>query len=344
MAIVEINDLKPGMVVNKDIDDYKTGSILVKNGTVLNRRLILLIKNLGIRQIDILDEAAYLKEHPEDNLIIKFEVLSDKVESVFSDVKIGKKVVISEVSEEVDMLIIELTKNDNILGRLRELKETDDYTFNHSMNVCMLSTMVGKWLGYNQVELKQLSLAGLFHDIGKMKISKNIINKPDKLTEEEFEIIKKHTIYGFNIISETVGISKNVALGVLQHHEREDGRGYPHGVRGDKIHEFAKIIAVCDIYDAMTSDRVYKSKQSPFLAAEHLDESSFKNLDPRITRIFLDNISNFYVGNVVKLSNGEIGEIVYIYPNKPTIPIVKVGDKFVDFLKERDIKVVDILK
>jgi len=344
VAIIEINHLRPGMVVNKDIDDYRTGSVLVKNGTVLNRRLILLIKNLGIKQVNILDEGDYLKEHPEENFIIKYEVLSDKVGTVFSDIKIGKKIVISEISEEVDMLIIELTKNDNVLGRLRELEQTDDYTFNHSMNVCMLSTMVGKWLGYNQVELKQLSLTGLFHDIGKMKISQNIINKPDKLTEEEFEIIKKHPIYGYNIISETVGISKNVALGVLQHHEREDGSGYPHGVRGDKIHEFAKIIAVCDIYDAMTSDRVYKNKQSPFLVAEHLDESSFKNLDPKITRIFLDSISSFYVGNVVKLNNGEIGEIVYIYPNKPTIPIVKVGDKFIDFLKERDIKVVDILK
>ena len=344
MTLVEISDLKPGMVVNKDVDDLKSGAVLVKNGTVLNRRLILLMKNLGIRRVETLDEEIFLKEHPEERLIINFEVLSDKAEKVFSNIKYGKKIMISEISEEMDMLIVELIKNNNILGRLRELEERDDYTFNHSMNVCMLSTMVGKWLGYNQVELKQLSLAGLFHDIGKLRISDDIINKPGKLTEEEFEIIKKHPIYGYNCINEAVGISKNVALGVLQHHEREDGQGYPYGVSGDKIHEFAKVIGICDIYDAMTSDRVYKKKESPFYVAEHLDEGSFKNLDPKITRMFLDNISKFYVGNVVKLSNGEVGEIVYVHPHEATKPIVKVGEKFIDFLSEQDLKIVDIIK
>lgn len=344
MMLVDVSNLKPGMVVNKDVENLKTGVILVKGGTVLNRRLILLIRNMGIRKIETLDEEIFLEDHPEERLIINYEILSDKTEKIFNDIKFGKKILISEISEEMDMLINELIKNNNVLGRLRELEERDDYTFNHSLNVCMLSTMIGKWLGYSKVELKQLSMSGLFHDIGKLKISDDIINKPGKLTEEEFEIIKKHPIYGYDYIKETIGISNNVALGVLQHHEREDGKGYPYGLKKDKIHEFAKIIAVCDIYDAMTSDRVYRKKQSPFIVAEHLGEECFKNLDPKITRVFLDNISKFYVGNIVRLSNGDIGEIVYIHPQASTKPIVKVKNRFIDFLNEQDIKIIDIIK
>lgn len=344
MSYIEISNLKPGMVINKDVENLETGTILIKNGTVLNKRLILLMRKLGIKRVDVLDEEFFLNELPEESLNMRFEMLSNKMENVFEDVKYGKKIIVSEVSEEVDLLIEELRKNNNILGRLRELEERDDYTFNHSLNVCMLSTMIGKWLGYNQVELKQLSLAGLFHDIGKLKISDDIINKPGKLTEREFQIIKKHPIYGYDCIIDTVGISKNVALGVLEHHEREDGSGYPHGIKGDEIHEFAKIIAVSDIYDAMTSNRAYKKRESPLYVAEHLDESSFKNIDPRVTRVFLENISKFYVGNIVKLSNGEIGEIIYIHPNEVTKPIVKVGERFIDFLNEKDLEIVDIIK
>jgi HD-GYP domain-containing protein (c-di-GMP phosphodiesterase class II) len=344
VTVADVRDLKPGMVIDKDIVNMRTGAILIGSGTVLNRKLILHIKNLGLKEVDIFDEKSFLKEHPEDSLVIKYEKLSDKVENTFNDIKIGKKIILTEISDEVDDLIVELISNNNILGRLKQLEKRDNYTFNHSLDVCMLATMVGKWLGYSQIQLKQLSMAGIFHDIGKLKISDDIINKPEKLTKTEFEIIKKHPIYGYDILNETVGISRNVAIGVLQHHERQDGSGYPYGLKGNEIHEFARIIAICDIYDAMTSNRVYKRKESPFLVAEHLDDESFRNLDPRITRIFLDNISKFYVGSKVKLSNGEVGDIIFVNPQMPTKPIVKVGEKYINFLEEKKLQIVDIIK
>src|SRR5690606_2276026 len=106
--------------------------------------------------------------------------------------------------------------------------------------------------------------------------------KPGRLTEDEYDLVKNHTIFGYNLLNETVGISKNIAFGALQHHEREDGSGYPLGLDSKKIHEFAKIIAVCDVYNAMTTERVYKGKQSPFLVAEQIFRDSFCTLDPRI--------------------------------------------------------------
>lgn len=346
MTLLHIKQLRPGMVLDKDVETIKTGISLLNSGAVLNKKNITLIEKNKIEYINILEKA-----DDTDRFVIiedkefkrKHEKLTKETELILNNVRLGKKVILTEISETVDDLIDELTENNNILGRLRGLKDADEYTFGHSLNVCMLSTMVGKWLNYSDVELKRLSFAGLFHDIGKQKISLDIINKPSNLTDKEFEIIKKHTIYGYNILTDTVGLNKNVSLGALQHHEREDGSGYPFGLKSNKIHEFAKIIAVCDVFDAMTSKRVYKDKESPFIVAELLNKNSFGMLDPRITFEFLNNISKFYIGNVVKLNNGMVGEIIYMYNNTPTRPIVKVKNEFIDLFKKRELQIIDVI-
>ena len=338
------NELKPGMVLSEDVDSLRSGAILVSKNTVLNKKIIKRIYNYGIRYVYIYSEDNMPQEISNNSLEIKYEILSDKMENVFADIKIGKKIILTEINEEVNELVDEVLKNDNILGIIRELEEKDDYTFNHSLNVSMLATMLGKWLGYSMKQIKQLALTGLFHDIGKLKVPDNIINKPGELTELEFGKIKEHPIYGYNILKETVGISNNISLGVLQHHEREDGSGYPLGLKGNEIHEYAKIIAVCDTYDAITSNRVYKPKSSPFFAAEILEEKSFTVLEPRITRIFLDKIAGFYVGCTVLLSNGQEGDIVYIHPQAPTKAIVKTENEFINFLEPQNISIVDIIK
>lgn len=345
MALLSIDEVKVGMVLNSSIDNEATGAILLTSGTVLNRNNIFTLKSLGVKFIDV-----YINNDEEDFLIVnnegfreKYNKYAEKTRSIFYNARFGKKLVICEIGDVVSEMIEEITKSNNILARLRQIEEDDDYTFQHSLDVCMLSTMIGKWLGYTPVELKQLSLAGLFHDIGKVKIPDNIIYKPGKLTEIEFDLVKKHTIFGYNLLNETLGISKNVAAGALQHHEREDGSGYPLGLSSKKIHEFAKIIAVCDIYDAMTTERVYRGKQSPFLVAEQIFQDSFGTLDPRIATVFINNISKFYVGNIVKLNSGDIGEIIYIHRQMPTRPIVKIEEKFIDLLTDRFYHIADVI-
>lgn len=344
MQKTKTHELEPGMVLADDVGSIRSGAILISKGTVLNKKSIKKIYDQGIRYVYIYDENDISSSLEENKLEIKYEILADKLDNVFTDIKIGKKIILTEINNEVDSLIDEIIDNDNILARIRELEEKDDYTFNHSLNVSMLATMLGKWMRYSQKQIKQLAIAGLFHDIGKLKINDNIINKPGKLTDEEFKKIKEHSIYGYNILKETVGISKNISLAVLQHHEREDGSGYPLGLKGNQIHEYAKIIAICDTYDAMTSNRVYKSKKSPFFAAEILRDEGFNILDPKMTRVFLDKIAGFYVGCTVLLSNGEEGDIVYIHPQAPTKAIVKLGDKFIDFLEPQNLEIVDIIK
>lgn len=344
MVKVHTDELKPGMVLSDDVGGLRSGAILVSKGTVLNKKIIRGIQNQGIKHVLIYGPEDDSEDLKQNSFVIRYRKLSDKVENVFSDIRLGKKIILTEINDELDDLIVEVIQHNNILGRLRQLEEKDDYTFNHSLNVSMLATMVGKWLNYTDKQIKQVALTGLFHDIGKLKISDNIIHKPGKLTKEEREAMMKHPIYSYNILLDTVGISKNVLISVLQHHEREDGSGYPYGVEGDKIHEYAKIIAVCDVYDALTSDRYYKKKTSPFYAAEVLEEQSFGILNPQITRLFLDKVSEFYVGCKVLLTNGEIGEIIYVHPQRPTKTIVKVGDEYINFLKPQDVSIVDIIK
>lgn len=336
-------DLKPGMVLAEDVGSLTSGAILVSKNTVLNKKTIERIFGYRINHVFIYSEEDMISEI-DNKLEVKYEILADKMEDVFTDIKIGKKIILNEINEELDDLVDEILENDNILGRMRELEEKDDYTFNHSLNVSMLSTMLGKWIGYSQKQIKQLALTGLFHDIGKLKIPDNIINKPGKLTDAEFAKMKQHSIYSYNILKETIGISSNIAMGALQHHEREDGSGYPLGLKGSEIHEYAKIIAVCDVYDAITSNRVYRTKVSPFFAAEILSGEGFTVLDSRFTRVFLDKIAEFYVGCTVLLSNGDKGQIIYIHPQDRTKAVVKVGDEFIDFLKPQEIEIADIIK
>ena len=346
MPLIGIKDAKTGMVLNRSVENLETGIILLTSGTVLNKKIIASLINQGIEYINIFEKQNDKKDFfivKDDSFYQKYDMLVDSTKTVLSNIKLGKKIIVTEISDVVDDMIGEIVRVNNILSRIRQLKENNDYTFRHSLNVSMLATMVGKWLGYNNIELKQISLAGLFHDIGKMKISDDIINKPDKLNPKEFELVKKHTIYGYNILKETIGISKNISLAALQHHEREDGSGYPLGVKSDKIHEYAKIIAVCDVFDAMTSNRVYKEKDCPFLVAEHIANNSFGILDARVSTVFLNNISKFYVGNIVKLSTGEIGEIIYVHNQMPTRPVIKVDDKYIDLLTEKGINIIDIV-
>ncbi|RKD30881.1 HD-GYP domain-containing protein [Thermohalobacter berrensis] len=342
MAKISLNQVKPGMVIMKDIISKKNGLMILAAGNALNEKYINYLKQQGIKQVDVVaKDTNNKKEVPakDENFIEKYNSLHSKTKKILKNLKVGKKIVIKEVSDVVDDMMDELMKINNIFGKLNQLKENNDFIYDHCVVVSMLATMVGKWLNYSKSELKQLAYAGLFHDIGKMKISEAILNKRGFLTEEESKFIKKHPIYGYNILSETVGISKKVALGVLQHHERENGSGYPLGVTSEKIHEFAKIIAICDIFH----NKIYKNKECPFTVAEYINTKSFEVLDPRISKVFLDNIAKFYVGNTVKLNDGKVGKIVLVHKDIPTRPIIKVGEKFINLKEEKKYKIVNIL-
>ncbi|KXG74223.1 HD-GYP domain-containing protein [Thermotalea metallivorans] len=351
MRLVRTQDLQEGMILAEDIAG-KYDIVFLTGGTVLSDRHIESLKKLDISYIYVMEkteEAVQEKERHSSVIIVdrqfnkEYVQTIDQFKNMYQQIGLGNKIEHEVVGKFVMPLLKEVVKSNNILGRLRQVESTDAYTFRHSMNVGILSAMIGKWLHYGEKDLENLTIAAMFHDIGKSKIPEEIINKPTVLTEEEFEIVKKHTTYGYEILKTTVGISFDICCGVLQHHERMDGSGYPLGIKGDKIHEFAKIIAVADVFDAMTSQRMYRSKESPFKVAEYIAENSFGILDPFIVGTFLENISRYYVGNIVKLNSGEVGEIVLLNKQMPTRPLVKVNDKFIDLLTNSQYEIVEVI-
>ena len=341
-TLVSIDKLEMGMILENDIVDENTGTILIAKNMGITKAFVERLAKHGIENVYIKKEVIPEEKYNEP-LMNKYASVEKDLDNIFMEVKDGKSLDGEGLVEDMKGFVEEIVKERDILTQMRLLKKTDDYTFNHSLGVSTLAASMGKWLGYSEVEIEELSIAGLFHDIGKLMIPEEIINKPGELTEEEFEIIKKHSEYSAKILRESGDYNNNIIMGVLQHHERMDGSGYPNGIKGDNIHKYGRIIGICDVYHALTSRRVYKDKENPLKVAEYIRSEGFTKLDPYMTGVFLKNISKCYVGNKVVLSTGEIGEIVYTYPQDDTKPIVKVGDKFVDTLKEMNIEVVDIV-
>jgi HD-GYP domain-containing protein (c-di-GMP phosphodiesterase class II) len=191
-------------------------------------------------------------------------------------------------------------------------------------------------------EIEEVTIAGLLHDIGKIKLDKNILHKPGNLSKKEFDHIKKHSQFGYDIIK-SQNISTDIKMGVLLHHEKIDGSGYPLGLKGADIHKYAKIIAIADIYDAMTSDRPHRKKFSPFTAIQMFEQKSYGLLDTKFLFVFLENIAHNYLGTDVLLSTGKEAKIVFIHNTSPSRPIVQVDNSMIDLMVEPNIMINEII-
>lgn len=273
----------------------------------------------------------------------KHHEMIEETKAAFDSLKTGDELDLNSIKKHVEEAIPDMVRNNDVLMRLGQLKESDDYTYQHCLRVSILATMIGKWMGYNKEMLQELATSALMFDIGKMKIPDFIMNKPD-LTEDEFEVIKKHAQLGYSVLMKTKGITNNMKYSALQHHERLDGSGYPLRLKSGQIHEFAKIIMVCDIFDAMISDRPYRKRLSPFQAAEYLSWQSGETLDSKICYILISNLSEFYVGKRVRLSSDEVGRIIYVDVNFPTRPVVALDSGVIrDLVKEKHLQIEEIV-
>lgn len=193
----------------------------------------------------------------------------------------------------------------------------------------------------NKDDTDELVLAGLLHDIGKLKIPKQIITKNGKLTDAEYRVVKYHPALGYEILKNT-SVSDRVKKAALMHHERYDGGGYPSGLKGEEITEFGRIVAIADVYDAMTANRVYRDGLCPYDVIEHF-QKDMNIYDPHFLLVFLEHTAESYVSNKVRLSNGEEGKILMINKTNISRPVVMVGDKVRDLSREKDLKVVKLL-
>ena len=342
-VFVSVVECIPGMKMAETIfNDY--GAVIVSEDTILDRNIIDKIKRLGIIKIKIYDSS-------NDNIIVsgtelfraQYNENIDAVKDILHDISAGKELDAKKVNEVSDSIITRINENRDIVSCINQMRSADEYTYSHSINVSLICMLIGKWLRFDYYKIKELVQAGLLHDIGKGKIPLEILNKPGVLTSDEYEEMKMHTLYGYRIAEKIPNLNDNILNGILMHHEREDGSGYPLNLKGDQIGEFAKIIAIADIYDAMTSNRVYRVKESPFDVFVLMEKDSFGVLDQRITSIFLKNIGSYYIGDFVRISTGDIGEIVYINPIHISQPIIRVNNKYIDLYLEKNVKILELI-
>jgi len=204
--------------------------------------------------------------------------------------------------------------------------------------------VLGKWLGIKGPALREVVLAGLLHDIGKTQIPLEILNKAGRFTSVEREVMQEHATYGYELVKNTRQLSKDVLMGIWQHHERMDGEGYPFGLSNGEISTYARILAVADTYDAMTSNRVYQNAVTPFKVVEEVFSELFCKLDPAISMTFLENLKDSLIGYIVRLSDGNEARVIYLDKVRPAQPVVKVANGlYIDLEKRRDLSIVEVI-
>lgn len=254
--------------------------------------------------------------------------LQDKVKhaviSMFDDARMGRALPIAEMIPLVDEISLSVSRNPGALLSLARLKTKDDYTYLHWVAVCALMIALGKQMGVQGSELKSLGMAGLLHDVGKMGIPDQVLNKPGRLTDEEFIVVKSHSVKGWEMLSKCPHVEA-VALDVcLHHHERVDGTGYPDRLSGDALSLYARMGAVCDVYDAITSNRCYKAGWAPAEALRKMAEWQDGHFDESVFRAFVKTVGIYPVGTLLKLKSGRLAVVVEQSSQSLLKPLVKV--------------------
>ncbi|MGE5415264.1 MAG: HD-GYP domain-containing protein [Acidobacteriota bacterium] len=324
MRRISVNSLRPGMVVGRAIFD-NDGRALLSAGITLNDIQIKHLIETGFTSIYIKNNiAADVTESPD---VISDETRIETIRLVkesFQTLELRRRLNISSVQATVDTLIDELLMNRSILINLADIRSHDDYTFSHCVSVCVLAIMTGITMGFNEQRLKEIGIGALLHDIGKVRIAQDILTKPGELSDDEYNEIKCHPEYGFDILRTYDAVPLLSAHIAFQHHERWDGKGYPRQLVSDEIHEYARIVAVADVYDALMADRPYRPAYSVNQAVTIISRMSGTQFDPKVLNALVSNIAIFPVGSVVALSTGEIGVVIQVHKELPAKPLIRV--------------------
>lgn len=266
-------------------------------------------------------------------------VLQDSIQKVLeSDAPLDEKTLL----EQSTSLITPGATTIEIFDMIHNMRQYDDSTYAHCINVSLICRIMAKWLKFNKEDTDVLTMCGLLHDIGKLSIPDEIVKKPGKLTAEEYSLIQTHTIRGFEALQKQ-DLDKRIVNSALMHHERCDGSGYPNGLMAHQIDDFAKIVCIADVYDAMTASRVYRGPQCPFKVISIFEEEGLQKYDPQFILTFLERIVSSYMHNNVRLSDGRIGEVIMINPQKLSRPIIHVGNDYVDLSKETSLTIEDLV-
>lgn len=338
-SAVRVERCKEGDILAEDVF-ASNGIKLVVKGTTVNEYIRDRLLQFGVKNVRIYNgepdtEPSKEKKFHEDY----FEHIIE-VKNLISELASGKRFDYFQVEETTDGIYRHAGKfgRDSLVKCLHGIKNADEYTYCHCVNTALYCMLIAGWLGLPETEIKKAVKAGLLHDIGKSRVPPEILKKKGPLTQNEYVIMQQHPILGYGILFDEETVEEEVKQAVLMHHERFNGTGYPLGTPGRNLGLLSRIVAIADVYDAMTSDRVYRRRVTPFHAFRMFTGDFVGYFDMQIARLFVDRMAAYMVGSDVLLDNGEKGKIVYVPPQDIISPIVSVGDGFIKTGRSGEIK------
>lgn len=351
--------LVPGMIVAEDVYTMDRQLVLAK-GTVLNDNYIMKLDLYGIFTVyvkdkipDISMQAAAPKSPSNSERIKKDPAFKEFKREYDLNVSALKSIVSQVAARNLDLDVGVLLKNTlrllginrgniGLLDILQNMREYDDSTFAHCINVALVCYILAGWLKWSPEEMELATACGLLHDIGKLEVPLDIISKPGKLSREEFGYIKKHPGAGYAILTEQK-VNKHIANAALMHHERTDGSGYPKQLKDGQIDRYAKLVAIVDVYDAMTAARVYRGPICPFRVIEIFEQEGLLKYDVEFLLTFMENVVNTYIQNKCLLNDGRAGDIIYINKDNLSRPVVQCGTEYVNLAEHPELTIEQLL-
>ncbi|WP_018886098.1 HD-GYP domain-containing protein [Paenibacillus massiliensis] len=328
MRLLSVSQLQPGMKLGKRIFN-EDGMVLLSENVELSERLIRRLHEIGVAYV-------YIQDPHTDDIHIP-EMLQDKTrQHALKEIKKQFRLASSSSSGSsvsylgksfgsiMSSILDDIGGREDAMIMLMNMGTTDQDLYQHSLTVCVYTLVLGIANGYTKSELLDLGMGALLHDIGKTRIPQHILLKPDRLTDAEYEQVKQHTTLGYQILKDEPNVSSISALCALQHHERIDGSGYPHGLARHEIHDYSKLLALVDSYDAMTANRSYREPLLPHQAVDVLYTGAGTLYEQRILEMFRDCVAIYPPGLTVRLSTGEEGVVVRIHKRIPQRPIIRV--------------------
>ncbi|MDO5516553.1 MAG: HD domain-containing protein [Clostridium sp.] len=343
---VSIQELKPGMEISKDV--IKNNAVLLKEGIIVTEETIDKLRNIFFLdkiQIYASDEAVHKNKKEAEIKKVKetFNEVSTELKDLFVKMELSKKNNIEDLRKFAEKIQIQFSSSELVLSTVIFEGSGDDCIYRHGVNVAALSALLGKWIGLEQSNINLLVYSALLHDFGITKLQERFQKRPDIFTDKIYHEVCQHTKIAYKYVDEIPYLDKSVTYGVLMHHERCDGSGYPFGIQSEKIHPFAKIIAIADELDALNSDKELKRTKGTLKVLQEIKEKSLNKLDYEYSMIFLRHICNFYIGEEVFLSNGENAKILQIDINDLENPLLLKEDEFIDLKKNKDIFVKELV-
>ena len=355
---IGINEVKSGMLVAYDVLN-DSGQLLFPAGARLTEKAItrmrfhaipfirIYIENPSDAVDDGVDEQSFFEKLRDTEEFKEFNEKFTDVAATFEEemrrvLREGGDTDSTSLSNGVKKILGSCRSGIQVFDLLHCSRTYDEVVFAHSLNVAIISAGLGGWLHFSAEDIDTLIVCGIYHDIGKLVIPKEIIDKPGPLTPEEFDVIKTHTTKGYAILNK-MNLDRRVKLAALMHHERSDGSGYPFGVTGDRVDDLTKVIAIADVYEAMTAPRKYRKARCPFEAVRMFESSGLALYDTSFLMTFLEHITMCYMGYRVRLNDGTIGTIVYINKQDDTRPMIRVGSEYINLFRNPELFIEEIL-